>query len=215
MAKQRESRDEYRWWRLNCYFPKLPLLLLTYTLDETYSSENGNPLINDTNDNLTIGFSYPIGKVRVSANYLVSSYKSETETPIDQATTSTNYGLSVPWGKQTTFSANYVISSTKDSTNTNRTHSRSITLGARYSLIPRRLVLSPQYRVTLADSQQDSKTTTSFGLSYYFATRSILKLNYSLMNYGELINPGKAVSDKFGINLSYQYSLTKNHREDG
>ncbi len=197
---------------LTAAFPKLPLLLLTYNLDKTYNSENGNLLINDAIDDLTIGFSYPIGKIRLSANYLRFSYKDTSEMAIDETIVSTNYGLSVPWGKRTTLSANYVISATEDSTTTNRTHSRSITLGARYGLTLGKLVFSPQYKVTLADSQKESKTTTSFGLSYSFTRKSILRLNYYLTNYGELINPGKAISDKFSINLGYQYSLAKNHK---
>jgi len=197
---------------LTAAFPKLPLLFLTYNLDKTYNSENGNLLINDAIDDLTIGFSYPIGKIRLSANYLRFSYKDTSEMAIDETIVSTNYGLSVPWGKRTTLSANYVISATEDSTTTNTTHSRSITLGARYGLTLGKLVLSPQYKVTLVDSRQRNKTTTSLGLSYPFTRKSVLRLNYHLTNYGELINPGKAISDKFSTNFSYQYSLAKNHK---
>ena len=197
---------------LTAAFPKLPLLLLSYSLDKTYNSENGNLLINDAVDNLTIGFSYPIGKTKVSANYLKFGYKDTAEVAIDETIVSTNYGLSIPWGKRATFSANYVISSTEDSTTTNRTHSRSITLGAKYRLTLGKLLLLPQYKVSLVGSGQRSKTTTSLGISYFFTRKSILRLNYHLTNYGELVNPDRAISDKFSVDLGYQYSLAKNHK---
>lgn len=197
---------------LTAAFPKLPHLMLTYNLDETYSSDNGNPLIKDTSDNLTVGFSWPIGKARVSANYLRFGYKGASEMAIDETTVSTNYGLSVPWGKRTTFSANYAVFSGENSTNPTIAYSQSITLGAKYRPSLGKLVLSPQYEITLPGSPQERKTTTSFGLSYFFTKKSILRLNYGLTNYGELINTSRAISDKFSINLSYQSSLGKNHK---
>ena len=195
---------------LTASFPKLPLLLLSYSLDKTYNSKSGNLLINDAVGNLTMGFSYLVGKTKVSANYLKFSYADTAEPAADETIVSTNYGLSVPWGKRTTLSANYVISSTEDSTNT--THSRSISLGARYRLTLGKLLLLPQYKVSLVGSGQRSKTTTSLGISYSFTRKSALRLNYILTNYGELVNPGRAIFGKFSIDLGYQYSLAKNHR---
>jgi predicted porin len=197
---------------LTAAFPKLPLLLLSYSVDEIYISENGNSVINDTTNNFTVGLSHLIGKVRLSANYLRFSYKDISEMEINETITSINYGLSVPWGKRTTFSANYIISSIEDSVDTSTAHSPSTTLGMRYRLTIGKLVLSPQYKVTLAPWQEENRATASLGVSYSFASKSVFRLNYSLTSYGELINPGKVISDKFDIDLSYQYSLAKNHK---
>jgi len=197
---------------LTAAFPKLPLLLLSYSSDETYICENGNPLINDNTSSFTVGLSHLIGKVRLSANYLRFSYKDASEMEIDQTTVSTNYGLSVPWGKRTTLSANYAISSIENFLDTSTTHSSSVTLGTRYRLALGKLVLSPQYKLTLAGWQEENRATASLGASYSFTSKSILRLNYSLTNYGELINPREAISDKFDIDLSYQYSLAENHK---
>jgi len=197
---------------LTAAFPKLPHLMLTYNLDETRNNDNGNLLINDTTDNLTVGFSYPIGKARVSANYLRFGYKGASGMVIDEATVATNYGLSVPWDKRTTFSANYAVSSAENSTDTDIAYSQLISLGAKYRPSLRKLVLSSQCKVTLPDSGQERKTTTSFGLSYSFTKKSALRLNYGLTNYGEFINTDKAISDKFNINLNYDSGLAKHHK---
>lgn len=197
---------------LTVAFPNLPHLMLTYNLDETRSNDNENILINDTSDNLTVGFSYPIGKARVSANYLRFGYKDASEMAIDGTTVATNYGLSVPWGKRTTFSANYAVSSAENLTDTNIAYSQLITLEAKYRPSLRKLALSSQYKVTLPDSGQERKTTTSFGLSYSFTNKSVLRLNYGLTNYGEFINTDKAISDKFSINLNYNSGLAKHHK---
>ena len=92
------------------------------------------------------------------------------------------------------------------------THSSSVTLGARYRLTLGKLALSPHYKLTLAGWQEDNRATASLGASYSFTSKSVLRLNYSLTSYGEFINPAKAISDKFDIDLSYQYSLAKNHK---
>lgn len=197
---------------LTVAFPNLPHLMLTYNLDETRSNDNENILINDTSDNLTVGFSYPIGKARVSANYLRFGYKDASEMAIDGTTVATNYGLSVPWGKRTTFSANYAVSSAENLTDTNIAYSQLITLEAKYRPSLRKLALSSQYKATLPDSGQERKTTTSFGLSYSFTNKSVLRLNYGLTNYGEFINTDKAISDKFSINLNYNSGLAKHHK---
>lgn len=197
---------------LTVAFPKLPSLLLTYSLDETYSRNNGKSFIKDTSDNLTLGFSYPMGKARVSANYLRFGYKDASEIAINETNESTNYGLWVPWGRRTTLSANYAVSSGENSTYPNVAYFQSITLGIRYCPSLRKLVLSPQYKVILPDSQQERKTTTSFGLTYYFTNKSVLTLSYGLTNYGEIINSDKAISDKFSINLNYNAGLGKNDK---
>lgn len=197
---------------LTAAFPNLPRLMITYSLDETRSNDNENLLINDTSDNLTVGFSYPIGKARVSANYLRFGYKDASEMAIDGTTVATNYGLSVPWGKRTTFSANYAVSSAENFTDTNIAYSQLITLEAKYRPSLRKLALSSQYKVTLPDSGQERKTTTSFGLSYSFTNKSVLRLNYGLTNYGEFINTDKAISDRFSINLNYDSGLAKHHK---
>ncbi|NIM03325.1 hypothetical protein GTN66_04140, partial [bacterium] len=197
---------------LTAAFPKLPHFILTYNLDETRSNDNGNLLINDTVNNLTVGFSYPIGKARVSGNYLRFGYKGASGTTIDETTVSTNYGLSLPWGKRTTFSANYAVSSAENSTNTDQGSVQSVTLGAKYYPVLGKLVFLPQYKVTLPDSGQERKTTTSLGLSYSFTNKSVLRINYGLTNYGEFINTDKAISDKFSVNLSYDSGLAKHHK---
>ena len=197
---------------LTAAFPNLPLLLLSYSSDETYVSENGTPLINDATNSFTVGLSHLIGKVRLSANYLKFNYRDTSEMEIDETIASTNYGLSVPWGKRTTLSANYVISSTEDSLNASTTLSSSVTLGVRYRLTLGKLVLSPQYKLTLAPWQEENRATASLGASYSFTSKSILRLNYSLTSYGEFVTPGRAISDNFDINLSYQYSLAENHK---
>ena len=197
---------------LTAAFPKLPLLLLSYSSDETYISENGTPLINDATNSFTVGLSHLIGKVRLSANYLKFGYKDQSEMEIDETTVSTNYGLSAPWGKRTTLSATYTTSSSEDSLDMSTTHSSSVALGARYRLTLGKLALSPQYKLTLARWQEENRATASLGASYSFTNKSVLRLNYSLTSYGELINPGRAISDNFDINLSYQYSLAENHK---
>lgn len=168
--------------------------------------------MNDNTSSFTVGLSHLIGKVRLSANYLRFSYKDASEMEIDETTVSTNYGLSVPWGKRTTLSANYAISSIENFLDTSTTHSSSVTLGARYRLTLGKLVLSPQYKLTLARWQEENRATASLGASYSFTSKSILRLNYSLTGYGELVNPAKVISDKFDIDLSYQYSLAEDHK---
>ena len=67
---------------LTAAFPNLPLLLLSYSSDETYVSENGNPLINDAIDSFTLGRSHLIGNVMLSAYYLLFSYSDASDIEI-------------------------------------------------------------------------------------------------------------------------------------
>jgi len=196
---------------LTLAFPNLPLFLLTYSLDEMYESDSGSLLIDDTTDNLTLGFSYPIGKLKVSANHLRFSYKDRSEMGIEETIVSTNYGLSFPWSRRGALSANYTISSTEDWATGDETHSRLLTLGARYGLTLGKLVLSPQYKVTLPGSDQESRTTVSLGMSYPFSGKSVLRFTYNLISYGGFINLDRAISDRLSTSLSYQYNLEDHH----
>jgi predicted porin len=192
-------------------FPNLPVLSLSYSLDKTFSTENGSIMIDDINDTLTLGFSYPIGRARVSANYLRSNYEDVSNT-VGETYVSTDYGFSIPWGRRTTLLVNYLTSSSDDnSINTARTRSHSIALGVKYNIIPRKLILFPQYKLTSDYPEEDRKIATSLEVYYYFTSKSLLKLKYSLTS-SDLVDFDKAISDKVGVNLSYQHNLKKNQR---
>jgi len=197
---------------LTTTFPGLPSLLVSYSLDETNISDSVTSSINDVNKNLTIGFSYPIGKAIISANYLRLGYEDKSETAIHETTLSTSYSVSMPWGRRTNVSANYATCSAENSTDINMPRYQSISLGIRYSPSLLRLVLSPQYEITLPDSREEMKATASFAVNYSFMNRSVIRFSYSMTNYGELINPDKAISDRFSVNLSCQPSLGKTHK---
>jgi len=183
--------------------------------------------MNDAADSLRIGLSYPIGKARASANYVRSAYKDIFDPTLDETIISTNYGLSIPWGKRTTLSASYLISSTRNPTNTYgnsestdsasiETRSRQqVTLRSRHTIIPGKLVASLSHTTGRNKGEQgrlqNDKGTTSMGLSYYLTKRNVAQLGYAITRNVDFISNSISSSDSRNAHITYSHIFAKSH----
>ena len=196
---------------LSLIFPTLPVLTISYDLDEIYSSEEGDELINDTSNIWSLGISYPFKKMRFSVNYSRSDYKSRIEPLVNEVTASITYGIAIPWGRRVTLSPSYTTSEAEGSGDSAASDSRSMSLGIRYQLIPGKIIFSPEYKLTQTKTEKD-RTATSLGLSYFLTKRSILQLRYDVTGRGPATNWKEKVSEQGNFSLDYTYEFDQNRR---
>ena len=196
---------------LSLVFPTLPVLTISYDLDKTYSSEEGDELINDTSNIWSFGISYPFKKMRFSINYLRSHYKSRIEPVVDETTATVTCGIAIPWGRWVTLSPSYTTFEAQDSGDSAASDSRSMSLGIRYQLIPGKIIFSPEYKLTQTKTEKD-RTATSLGLSYFLTKRSILQLRYGVTGRGTATNWKEKVSEQGNFSLDYTYEFDQNRR---
>ena len=196
---------------LTFVFPALPVLSIGYDLDKTYSSEAGDEVINDTSSTLSFSLSYPFRKTRFSINYSKSDYRDLIEPLVDETIASIAYGITIHWNRRVTFSTRYSTSEARGSGDSAALDSRSVNLGIRYQLIPGKIVLSPEYKLTRIETEKD-RISASLALSYFFTKRSILQIRYGQTNRGTATNWEERVSEEGNFSIDYTYELDKNRR---
>lgn len=194
---------------LSFLFPRLPMLSIAYDVNETFSNEESESLMNDTTNTLTIGVSYLIKKIRLSVGYIKWDYLDKTKFLADQTTTSDVYEISIPWTERLNLSLSYGSSTDKDQATLNKATRTYITPKLRYTIIPGKFTSSIGHTIR-EDTRGDEKQTTNLNFSYYLSKKDILSLGYSQTHGNGLILQDTNFSNIWNAHLTYSYNFTKN-----
>ena len=197
------------------YSPGLPLLTLTYDIDEMKGVGGGSVgfPVNDVTYSFHGAFSQHFKNIRLSAGYFSSHYQDRTESGLEDDFSLITYRISSKWWDRLFISATQQMEQ-KQTDEDEEQRFPVFSLAMTYTIIPQKLTFSPSWKIERKGEGEDDQTTTRAVLRYVISSSNVLECNYSLENYGSFTNLDTLISDEAKVGLRWRFNLGKNHNLD-
>jgi len=197
------------------YPPGLPLLTLTYDIDEMKGVTGSSPgfPVNDVTHAFYGAFSQQFKNIRFSLGYFSSHYEDRTESGLEDDFSLITYRISTKWWDRLSISATQRMEQKQTDEDEDESFP-AFSLAMTYAVIPQKLTFSPSWRIERKGEGEDDQITTRIALRYVTSSSNVFECSYSLKNYGSFTNSGAPISDEAKVNLRWRFNLGKNHNLD-
>gem|GEM_PF-3151111 len=193
------------------YPPGLPLLTLTYDIDEMEGVSSGSVgfPVDDVNYTFHGAFSQQFKNIRFSLGYLSSHYQDRTESASEDDFSLITYRVSGKWWDRLLISATQQMEQKKTDEDEDES-SPAFSLAMTYTIIPKKLSFSSSWKIESKKEGEDDQTTTKTILRYTLSRSNILECSYSLTNYGSFTNLDTLISDEAKMELRWKFDFRRN-----
>jgi len=201
---------------LSFRFPHLPLISLSYDIDEMKgaSGETVSFPIDDITYTLHGAISYHFKNTRFSLGYLSFHYEDLTESHFEDDFSLITYSISTRWWERFSVSAGENLEQKQvDEGESESIRAKSVVMT--YILIPDKLIFSPSWKVERKkETEDDPATTTRVTLRYLVSPWNALECSYSAKNSGSFTNLDDLIFGEMKISLRWRLELGGGHKLD-
>lgn len=197
------------------YPPGLPLLTLTYDIDEMQGVIGGSEgfTVDDVTYTFYGAFSQQFKNIRFSLGYFFSHYEDRTQSGLEDNFSIMTYRISSKWWDRLFISATQKMEEKKtDEDKDERFSAFSLTMT--YAIIPQKLSFSSSWKIDKEIKGEDNQTTTKTTLRYMLSRSNVLGCSYSLKNYGSFTNLDTLISNEASIDLGWKFDFGRNQSLD-
>ena len=191
--------------------PGLPLVTLTYDIDEMKGVSSGSvgfPL-NDVTNTFYGAFSQQFKNIRLSVGYFSSHYQDRTEPGLEDDFSLVTYRISTKlWDRLFISATQQMEQNQADEDDDERFP--TLSLAMTYTIIPQKLTFSPSWKIQRKGEGEDDQTTTRAILRYMLSRSNILECSYNLKNYGRFTNLDNLMSEEVKVIFRWTLDLAKN-----
>ena len=197
------------------YRPGLPLVTLTYDIDEMQGINGSSPSlpVNDVTYSFHGAFSQHFKNIRFSAGYFSSHYQDRTDSGLEDDFSLMTYRISTKLWNRLSISATQQMEQ-KQTDEDEEQRSPAFSLTMTYAVIPQKLTFSPSWKIERKGEGGDDQTTTRAILRYVISSSNVIECSYSLKNYVSFTNLDSLVSGEAKMTLRWRFNLGENQNLD-